>query len=103
MQNASNLAAWANKSAEAVLGQGVGRFAPQNLTNFALADEPGWYFEPPAPGKHAPAVPPGLLSMWMDFLKARGVMPAELGAASYAAVVPSVDRLAVALEDRKRF
>ncbi|HEU4405401.1 MAG TPA: translocation/assembly module TamB domain-containing protein [Polyangiaceae bacterium] len=60
-------------------------FRPDDVALFGLADEPGWYF--PAAIDDLAASPEGL-ERFRGYLRARGLTPAELGAARWADVAP---------------
>ena len=93
--------AGANKTVSHALEE----FAPQNLTNFALADEPGWYYEPEtwSGPKSSGNPPPTLKPLWRAFLRQNNIKPSDLGAAGWDSIVQSDNRLATSLVGKRRF
>ena len=77
-QSASNVAAWAKKFVAATRGPpGPDQFAKSEITDMAMWDEAGWGFGAAwAPFNDSSSLVP----LWVAFLKARNVTPADLGA-----------------------
>jgi hypothetical protein len=104
-QSASNVAAWAKKFVAATRGPpGPDQFAKSEITDMAMWDEAGWGFGAAwAPFNDSSSLVP----LWVAFLKARNVTPADLGAPggwdTVTRSAQSIDRTATALVDRRRF
>ena len=84
---AASLHAWASELSAPFLAAG---YTVQQMTAFALADEPGWDFPGSAPEVFYPAI----RAQWEAFLAtpAFRLQPADFGAASWAAVLPNSTR-----------
>lgn len=79
---ADALDAWAHKSADAYKKAG---YAPEDMSIFAMSDEPGWYF---------PSVYKGIAESKVGcerlqaYLRDQGLEPGDVGATSWAGVKP---------------
>ena len=73
---------WASGQADSLIGQGAGT---DELALFHLADEPGWYF----PAQFAEVTQSSdRLRVFHDFLRGKGLQPADLGETTWEAVAP---------------
>lgn len=92
-----DLNAWAAKLARPYLDAGYGR---RDLAVFAMSDEPGWYY--PSVMQQLEKSPAGL-ARFRDYLKARKLGPADVGAKSWDEVRPIGRGKATTLPTRRLF
>jgi len=91
------MAQWAQERIDPYLKAG---FKADDLAVFAMSDEPGWYF--PMWTTMLQESPLGL-QHFRDYLKARGLTPRDVGAASWEQVLPLGRGKAVDLPSRRLF
>jgi len=88
---------WAQSEAKPYLDAG---FAPREMAMFAMSDEPGWYY--PHITEQA-ARDAEVLIRFRKYLRAQGLSPTQLGAAAWLAVMPSTQRHATSLPQKRLF
>lgn len=91
------IASWAAQQSKPYLAAG---YEAKDMAIFAMSDEPGWYY----PKTYdALLANPTALDRFRNFLKDRGLTPADVGANDWTGVVPIQKTAAVDLPSRRLF
>ena len=91
-----DLKSWAAAQAKPYLDAG---YQPTDVAAFAMSDEPGWYY----PAAYKQLDNPAARARFIDYLKAQGLTPADVGAASWDDVKPIGRSAAKDLPSRRLF